>query len=197
MKDWKLLFDHVSKVMKEKLPAHLTYHHPEHTFYVLKTAELIAHEEKVSEEDILLLKTAALYHDIGFIKGALEHEGESMRMAAAELPGFGYSPGEIKIILGLIDATTIPQKPKTKLQKILADADLEYLGTDNFKKIGDTLLEELRHYNPELTREKWNFMQIAFLQKHHYHTEYCLKNRKPKKDLNLKHLIEETEKHGT
>jgi uncharacterized protein len=190
MKDWNLLYNHVLRALKEKLPAHLTYHHPDHTFYVMNMAELIAREEKASEKDILLLKTAALYHDIGFIKGAGQHEVESERIAAAELPAFGYTPEEIQIIVGLIGATSIPQNPKTKLEKILADADLEYLGTDNFEKVGDTLLQELRHDNPKLTREKWDAMQIEFLQKHHYHTNYCLQNRKQKKDLNLRQLIE-------
>jgi uncharacterized protein len=192
MKDWNLLYNHALSVLREKLPAHLTYHHPDHTVYVTKMAEHIAREENVSEHDILLLKTAALYHDMGFIKEAGKHEKESERLAIAELPGFGYSPEEVKIIVGLIEATTIPQQPKTKLEKILADADLEYFGTDDFKKVGDTLLEELRHDNPGLTREQWDAIQIKFLQQHHYHTDYCLKNRKPKKDLNLKRLIEES-----
>src|SRR4051812_46525486 len=125
MKNWILLYNHVLKALTEKLPAHLAYHHPDHTLYVMRMAEFIAREEKVSEADILLLKTAALYHDLGFIKGASQHEAESERIAEAELPGFGYTPEEIQIIVGLIEATSIPQHPKTKLEKILADADLE------------------------------------------------------------------------
>jgi len=190
MKDWGLLYDHVLKVLKEKLPAHLTYHHPDHTLYVLKMAETIAREEKINEQEILLLKTAALYHDMGFIRDAHQHEAESGRLAEAELPGFGYTPNEIQIIVGMIEATSIPQQPKTMLEKILADADLEYLGTENFEIVGETLLHELKHDYPELTREKWDAMQIEFLQKHHYHTNFCLQNRKPVKDLNLTQLIE-------
>jgi predicted metal-dependent HD superfamily phosphohydrolase len=192
MKDWSLLHDHVSKILKAKLPPYLTYHNPDHTMYVMDMAEKIAREEQVSESDILLIKTAALYHDLGFIKGSGAHEAESERIAAAELPGFGYTQAEIDIIIGMIEATSIPQKPKTKLEKILADADLEYLGTDNFELIGDGLLQELRHDNPGLTREKWDAIQIDFLQKHYYHTNYCILNRKPKKDINLSQLIKKT-----
>lgn len=189
-KDWTTLFNHVSKVLYEKLPKHLSYHNPEHTFSVIKFSEFLAMQEKISEADILLLKTAALYHDIGFIKGADAHELESERIAANELPSYGYTTEEIDIIIGLIEATSIPQQPKTLLEKIIADADLEYLGTDKFEAIGYTLYEELKHFSPQLSLEKWNNMQIAFLQKHSYHTDYCLQNRAKKKELNLKKLKE-------
>ena len=49
-------------------------------------------------------------------------------MAKEELPKFGLSEKDIELICGMIMATKIPQNPKTKLEKIIADADLEYLG---------------------------------------------------------------------
>jgi HD superfamily phosphodiesterase len=157
-------------------------------------SEFIAREESISENDIDLIKTAALYHDLGFIKGPVNHEEESIRIAREELPGFGYSPEEIDIISGMIKATEIPQTPKNKLEDILADADLEYLGTAEFQKLGDHLLEELLHFHPKLTREKWNIMQIAFLQNHQYHTNFCKTHRLPVKLKNLAQLVEESTK---
>jgi len=88
----------------------------------------------------------------------------------------------------MIEATKVPQLPKNKLECILADADLEYLGTTTFKTRGDKLLEELRHFYPELDRASWDKIQIDFLQNHHFHTSYCLKNRTHQKQLNLETL---------
>jgi HD superfamily phosphodiesterase len=159
---------------------------------VVKMAEYIALQEHINEDDILLIKTAALFHDAGFINIDSEgHEEESIRLAEKKLPEFGYTKNEIEIIAGMIRATMIPQKPKTKLECILADADLEYLGTDNFEYIGNKLYLELKHYNPNLSLEEFNEMQINFLQSHFYHTAYCIQNRTAMKEKNLEDLIQQ------
>lgn len=190
MKNWNALHNNVMDCLREKLSPFLIYHHWKHTQHVLKTAEYIALQEHIIQDDILLIKTAALFHDAGFINGNNEgHEEEGVLLAEKILPDFGYTKKEIEIIAGMIRATTIPQKPKTKLECILADADLEYLGTDHFEHIGSKLYLELKHYNPNLSLEEWNEMQINFLQSHFYHTDYCLQNRAKGKEKNMKELI--------
>lgn len=190
MKDWNVLYDYVLTCLKEKLPPYLTYHHWQHTLHVIEMSEFIARQENISNEEILLIKTAALFHDAGFIHISKGHEEESIKLAAEKLPEFGYSPSEIEIIKGLIQATEIPQNPKNKLEYILADADLEYLGTDSFEAIGNNLYLELKHYKRDLTVGEWNDIQINFLQSHHYHTDYCIQNRTAKKEENLRRLLE-------
>lgn len=195
MKNWNVLYGIVITILKEQLSPFLFYHHWEHTQHVLEKAEQIALYENVIEDDLLLIKTAALFHDAGFVNGINEgHEEESIRLAENKLPMFGYSKKEIDIISSMIRATKIPQKPKTKLECILADADLEYLGTDNFQHIGNKLYLELKHYNPNLSLDEWTVMQINFLQSHSYHTSYCIENRAPAKQKNLNRLIKQTVK---
>jgi len=191
MKDWNKLYTYVLDCLKEKLPPHLTYHHWEHTLHVIEMSEFIARQEGLSEAEISLIKTAALFHDAGFIHLSKGHEEESILLAAKKLPAFGYSEEEIGLIGGLIQATAIPQQPKTKLECVLADADLEYLGTDQFKPIGHKLYEELKHYKPNLSWDEWNDIQISFLQSHHYHTTYCIEHRTAQKEAHLKALLEE------
>ena len=191
MKNWNLLYTNVMDCLKTQLSPFLIYHHWKHTQHVLEAAEYIAQQENTTEEDIVLVKTAALFHDAGFINGINEgHEEESIRFAEKKLPDFGYTKKEIEIIAGMIRATIIPQQPKTKLECILADADVEYLGTNHFERIGNKLYLELKHYNPNLSLEEWNDMQINFLQSHFYHTDYCIQNRTAVKEKNLKELIE-------
>ena len=140
----------------------------------------------------MLVKTAALFHDAGFITTISDgHEEESIRLAKEKLPEFDYSTAEIDCIAGMIRATSIPQKPNTKLECILADADLEYLGTDSFQRIGNNLFRELKHFNPNLDLIQWNEIQIKFLQSHSYHTSYCMEHRAPIKQKNLELLIEQ------
>ncbi|HSF54647.1 MAG TPA: HD domain-containing protein [Algoriphagus sp.] len=167
-----------------KLPQHLTYHNLDHTAYVLDQVEFLAKESHVSEEDLHLLKLAALFHDTGFIDNPKDHEEKGCKIAESYLSK-SYSTEDLEKIYGMIMATKIPQSPTTLLENILADADLEYLGTDSFEKIGETLFEELKHFNPDFTEQAWDELQLVFMQKHHYHTEYCRKNREPKKQENL------------
>ena len=78
-------------------------------------------------------------HDAGFTQTYAGHEDVSCEMAKTLLPQFDFSQEEIDRVVGMIQATKIPQKPKNLLEKILADAALLYLGTMRFKKVGDTL----------------------------------------------------------
>ena len=90
------------------------------------------------------------------------------------------------MVKGMIMATRVPQKPQTKLEEILADADLEYLGTQNFKPVSDLLFKEKKHLNSNLSLKEWNAIQRDFLESHVYHTDYCRKHKEPKKVENMK-----------
>lgn len=168
----------------EKLPKHLTYHNLDHTAYVIEKAVFLAKELGVSPQDLHLLKLAALFHDTGFIDNPKDHEEKGCKIAKGYLEK-EYSPTALEKIYGMIMATKIPQSPSNLLENILADADLEYLGTDLFEKIGKTLFEELKHFNPDFTEQAWDELQLVFMQKHHFHTEYCRNHREPKKQENL------------
>nr|WP_315150761.1 HD domain-containing protein [uncultured Flavobacterium sp.] len=195
MKNWELLYLDVSELLKVNLPPFLTYHNWEHTEHVVLMSQYIARKENVSESDILLIKTAALFHDSGFIYTTSDgHERESIRFAKEKLPYYGYSNKEIECIAGMISATEIPQKPNTKNEGILADADLEYLGTDCFENIANNLYLELKHSDPNLTLDEWNTIQINFLQLHRYHTPFCIAERTPIKEKNIEKLMEQKEK---
>lgn len=167
-----------------KLPDYLTYHNLDHTAYVLEKAIFLAKESHVSQADLHLLKLSALFHDTGFIDNPKDHEEKGCKIAEEYL-AMGYSKSDLDKIYGMIMATKIPQSPTNHLENILADADLEYLGTDLFDQIGQSLFVELKHFNPNFTEQAWDELQLVFMQKHHYHTEYCQKNREPKKQENL------------
>ncbi len=168
----------------EKLPSHLTYHNLNHTAYVLEKAVFLAEQSGVSSSDLELLKLAALFHDTGFIDNPKDHEEKGCKIAQTYLAE-DLSEDELSKIYGMIMATKIPQSPTNHLENILADADLEYLGTDLFEEIGESLFEELKHFNPNFTSQAWDELQLVFMQKHNYHTDYCQKYREPKKQENL------------
>jgi len=181
--------DFVHELLRNNLPEKYYYHNPGHTIYVEEKVLEIGKQEQCTSQELELLSVAALWHDTGYIKTYKSHEEESCLLARLHLPDFGYSKVEIELICGMIMATKIPQLPKNKLEEILADADLEYLGTDTFEIKSESLFQELQSMNSSLTEEKWNEMQISFLQKHHYFTRYCIENKEYIKQIHLQKLV--------
>lgn len=187
-KKFEAIYDEVISTLENELPSYLTYHSVDHTKYVLERASYIAEKENISKKDLFLLKVAALYHDIGFIEDNNEHEIKGCQIAREQLTKRGFTEIELEKICGMIMSTKIPQQPDTLLEKILADADLEYLATKQFKEIGDTLFQELKHQDKSFTSTKWNQVQIDFLQNHEYHTDYCRRYKSFRKNRNLNFL---------
>ena len=181
--------DFVLDMLNKNLSEFLFYHDPEHTLYVIDKVIEIGTDEKCSDADMDLLCTAALWHDTGYIYAYAGHEEESCILAKAYLPAYGYTTNEIYAICGMIMATKIPQSPQNKLEEIIADADLEYLGSANAGKIAQNLFKELQHLNPLLTHDQWNETQISFLKHHRFFTRFCRKNADPGKQQYLKKLL--------
>ena len=171
-----------------ELPDNLTYHGLHHTLYVLNAAMEIAAEEHITVAEKKLLRIAALYHDGGFLFTYHNHEIEGCKMAKENLPAFGYTDDEIKIICGIILATKIPQSPKTLLEKIICDADLEYLGREDFYKISHSLFCEMKTYMNLKDENEWNKIQKNFLEQHQYFTEFGKKHLEPHKQQRLKEI---------
>ena len=173
--------------LEKELSDQLTYHGLHHTLDVLNITIALCDAEKISPYNRLLLKTAALFHDSGFTINNVEHEKIGCSIAREALPQFHYSAEDIEMICGMIMATKIPQSPQNHLEEIICDADLDYLGRDDFYPIGQTLFEELKMFKIIQEEEAWNRIQVDFLEKHHFFTATNIAKRKPGKE---KYLIE-------
>jgi hypothetical protein len=174
--------------LKKELPKHLSYHSVEHVKDVYNSVKEIAKSEDVSGDELKLILTAALFHDSGFLKGQSQHEKQSCIIAKEYLPQYGYTPAQIKQICSMIMSTKIPQSPKNKLEEIMCDADLDYLGRNDFYVIGNKLFSELSIYGIIHTVDEWNKLQVRFLESHNYFTKTSIKLRKAQKEKHLKKI---------
>ena len=174
--------------LERELPEKLYYHGMQHTIDVFEAAERIAISESVSKEELNLIQVAALFHDSGFTITYKDHEEAGCKLVREVVPGFGYGRREIEQICAMIMATKVPQTAKTKFQKIICDADLDYLGTDRFESIGQSLMQELNGRGASLNVKTWNELQFKFLENHKYYTATCRKSRDPVKFTHLKAL---------
>ena len=188
MKGYRTLRNRVLSDLEANLPKTLTYHAIEHTLDVLNVCNQYIKRESIPHKERYLLRAGAVVHDMGFLKGAANHEEVGAGMAETILKDLGVSQSDIKVIKGLVMATKIPQNPQNHLQCIICDADLDYLGRNDYPEISQKLFEELKNMNVISTAQQWKDLQINFLKAHHYHTPFAIKNREPKKQVWLKKL---------
>lgn len=174
--------------LERQLSDQLTYHSLSHTLDVLHTTDELCELEAIPPYERILLKTAALYHDSGFLINNVNHEELGCGIAREILPNYRYNEGEIEIICSMIMATKIPQSPKNHLEQILCDADLDYLGRKDFYGIGNTLFQELKAYNVLKDESSWNELQVKFLENHQFFTSTNQFRREPQKQVYLKQL---------
>ena len=176
--------------LESELSEKLTYHGVNHSKYVLLSCEKYIKRMNIPPEEAYLLRTAAIMHDTGYIWTFDNHEAESINFARKILPGWNYTDSEIDRIASMIAATRIPQKPSNILEQIIADSDLDYLGTSSYYKIGNKLYQELLAFNKITTENEWDQLQVNFLQKHRFHTPFAIKYREPVKQKYLNEIME-------
>lgn len=188
MKGYNKLRAKAMDILKSKLPETLYYHDVSHTLDVLRVCNQYIKREKIDPYSAKLLRLGALLHDIGFTVSNKNHEERGAKIAKELMSRHGFSKSDIATVDGLIIATRIPQRPKNKLEEIICDADLDYLGRDDFFVISNNLYRELRSNSILNNREDWHEFQLRFLEAHSFHTGFARKNRQPKKEKHMRLL---------
>jgi class 3 adenylate cyclase len=176
--------------LEKELPHYLYYHNFKHTVDVVTEVELIGWGEGVSDEEILLLKTAALFHDAGHITAYDNHEYYGTLLAKDFLPKYNYSTEQINRICELIMATKMPPKPKNLLENIICDSDLDYLGRSDFIPVSNTLYAELKEQNKMGTLNDWNKIQLNFISGHQYFTKTAQNLREVNKQKQIERIMQ-------
>jgi len=177
--------------LEKELSEFLYYHNVKHTIDVTTQAELIGWGENVTDEEILLLKTAGLFHDIGHTIGYDEHEYKGTLIAKEMLPYYKYTEEQINDICKIIMATKMPPKPETLLERIICDCDLDYLGRSDFIPVSNTLYKELKAQNKIGSLNDWNRLQIKFLSFHQFFTQTALSLREVNKQKQIERIKKE------
>jgi uncharacterized protein len=179
----------VLRYLSERLNPAFHYHDLAHTLDVHESTVRIATLEKVSGEDLILLETAALFHDIGMTEQYDEHETASDGIARSILPGFGYSPDAIETICRLILATKLPACPLSLLEMIICDADLDYLGRNDFFMRSFQLQIEWELLGILSTNPvEWLEYESEFMKAHDFYTKSAKATRGAGKVKNLEYI---------
>lgn len=173
--------------MEEKWPEHLSYHTLAHTIDVANVCDkYIAHYD-IDKDNADLIRIAAISHDIGYLISPVDHEELGIKEVAPFINKV-LTDREIETVYDMIRATKVPQQPTTFYEEILADADLDYLGREDYDVLSEKLKQEFLHYKVIENEADWLKLQIEFLQSHTYHTALAKETRRPQKMVKLKAL---------
>jgi uncharacterized protein len=179
----------ILKKLEKELDPRLTYHSVDHTLDVLESAVRLAETENLQANEMILLKTACVFHDSGMLVTYRGHEDASINICHETLPGYDYSEEDTDIICRMVQTTKLPQCASQHLDKILCDADLDYLGRPDFFMIAHRLKYEwdVLDIHPTTLME-WYTIQKEFLTAHRYFTKSAIKLRQSYKLENLRQI---------
>jgi class 3 adenylate cyclase/predicted metal-dependent HD superfamily phosphohydrolase len=181
--------NHIVEQLKSGLSPQYYYHSLGHTLDVLKAVDMLVNEEGITNsEHIDVLRTAAVYHDAGFLRRYDKNEAEAAAMVAELLPQYGYSKEQIEIIQRCIMVTVLGAVPSDQLEAIIKDADFDYLGRDDYWEISILLRKEWESVGITKTDKEWYELQVKFLSAHEYHTAAAKRLREPVKMQHVKKL---------
>lgn len=180
---------YASQYLKGNMPKKYVYHDLEHTENVVSASRKLGAKYFLSEKDMSLLEVAAWFHDSGYVQGPEGHEARGADNAAEFLAGKEVSAEDIDVVRNCIMATKMPQSPKTLLENIICDADLNHLGRDAYWERCMKVRQELMiAKNMVMQEDAWLEFEIKFLKGHSYHTDIAQASWGKTKKRHIKQL---------
>lgn len=157
--------DMVRDLLEEQLAPWVLYHNYQHTVETVRAAMAIGKRSRLSPSELEMLQLAAWFHDTGFVKSAAGHERISANIAADFLRAHHYPERNLaKVVQGIL-STKMPRSPRTKLQRILCDADHASLGKRSFFRQNEALrLETEARKRRSIDQLPWLRRTLHFLE---------------------------------
>ncbi|MGO4904357.1 Pycsar system effector family protein [Flavobacterium sp. W20_MBD1_R3] len=177
----------VEKLFKDKLSSLYTYHNLNHTIDVVAAVNTLIAAENLDPSDKEIVLLAAWFHDTGFITGCDNHEENSVLIVTDFLKEKEKSADYLAKVSGLIRSTIDGYIPVTLLEKIIKDADYCHLSSDQYAITCNALRLEWQNEDRKTYSDtEWAHENLDFLEnKHHYYTDFALKNWQPLKEINI------------
>ncbi len=176
--DFEGLRKYIVGKLEKNLDSKLVYHSLRHTLNVEKAVIKYGKLENLSDHELYLTRTAALFHDAGFIQQYDDNEHIAVNMFKLIAPQYGYSKDDIRMVERIILTTIETAEPLGICGKIMCDADLDYLGRKDYHDIANHLFEERQNFGIYLSEEGWLKIQINYLENiHRYYTKSAQHSR--------------------
>jgi len=163
------------------------YHQYDHALEVMQRAMYLWEKEWLTHDEQEMLGLAWIFHDSGFIIQYDQNEKVGAKIAYNFLKSTLYPIEKIHIVESLIMATDSEYtQPKNILEKIIKDADLDNLWTEDFfdrwLKLKNEI-ETIKHI--KINNPNWHHSSIDLLGAHKYYTQTQKKERGDQKEKNI------------
>jgi len=183
----KRVSKYVEDLLEKNVSDVYTYHNLEHTQDVVEAAKLIGEKTDLDQDAMEVVLLAAWFHDTGFHKHHTDHEDQSKELAKQFLEAEELEPAKINRVVGCIEATKMPQNPKSLEAQVLCDADLYHLSSDQYFEKCQLMREEfITTKNKKFEEREWLEENVKFFEEHIYFTEYARQMFTPNKERNVK-----------
>ena len=184
--------NYVTNFLEDKLPNSITFHTIDHAKDVVESAEYIGRNCGLNDEELNIVKVCAWFHDAGYIIQPENHEEESARIATDFLTSNGVNENSISQVKKSILSTKMQQQPNDQISKVLCDADLSHLASDNYLERIEKMRQEWINLSDEkFGKRKFHSISVKLFKRHTYHTDFAKKELQPNKDRNLQLLLKE------
>jgi hypothetical protein len=184
---YKKIEEYVTGLFEQMHEPAFVFHNLEHTQKVVKRTKEIAGHYKLTEDEMLVLFTAAWFHDTGHLfTEPSKHEEKGCEIMRKFMTGKVDDEKIISQTEGCIMSTKLPRNPKNMLQQIICDADTYHFGTKDFKTTNKNALEEQSRRLGKNDPVKFKEETINMLETHQFYTNYAQDLLNERKENNLK-----------
>jgi adenylate cyclase len=158
------------KRMEEELPQILHFHNVKYCIGLLTQCDLLSNSERLTEENLLLVRTSALLDCMSYSKGYTDRKKYTYQLCREVLPKFHYSEQQTEKIYRLINMPFLPPAAKSLPEKVLSDARLAFLGRNNFIESVNSLYMEMKFYGQITTRSEFIESLAGLLETFEFYT---------------------------
>jgi predicted metal-dependent HD superfamily phosphohydrolase len=187
-------------VFRDRAFVNRPFHNIEHTHDVVNAVLEIGPQSELTDDELESAVVAAWLHDVGYIDGAKDHEYNAAQKAKQLLERLGAPHKKQMEVTEAIMATKVPQQPKSIISKVICDADLYHLSSDQCEYKSGKLREEWAMIgDKKLTDEEWLRTNLEFMENHRFHTPYgqtVLQHGKKKNIKKLRKLTDPEKSKG-
>jgi len=177
---------YVEEYMKAHLPENIVFHNYNRTSKIARICDTLSIQSDLNGNEKILLHLAALFIDIGFCDDPKKSAAASARHARNYFMQKGLDVGTIKIITESIEAIGYPQQPVSLVAQYLCDADMYYLGSNNYPLDTELLRKEISLVDKvNFSDLDWIKRQLQVLENHTYFTAEARKLFKKRKRNNI------------
>lgn len=170
--------------LKANLSDELLFHDINHSLNVEKAVIRIGQLEGVTHEELMLMRTAALYHSVGYVYQYSNNKILATKFAQRKLPELGYTEKQVSLINSMILATDPEIGPKNLLEEIVCDADSDHIGRPDYFSVIQRLRNEMENFDQKYSDDEWMNLQLSFLENDHRFYTNAARNLRNKGKIN-------------